>query len=146
MISQTAEYALRALVCLGEAKGKAMTTEEIAGQAHTPFGYLVKIMAKLSRSDLVHAQRGRHGGFTLSRDPKLISIMDVLTLFETASRPQACPRHDPHNQKPCPLYQHIHIGYDRCQSYWRGISLAKLCRPRRVSRSQRLEKEAITEA
>ncbi|MCU0981083.1 MAG: Rrf2 family transcriptional regulator [Pirellulaceae bacterium] len=67
MISQTAEYALRAIVYLADQRGSPRTTAQIAEATQVPPGYLAKVMQSLSRTKLVHSQRGLNGGFTLTR-------------------------------------------------------------------------------
>ena len=70
MISQTVEYALRAVVYLADQGEAARTTQQIAEATRVPPAYLSKVMQGLSRGKLVHSQRGLHGGFTLAREPK----------------------------------------------------------------------------
>ena len=53
MISQTAEYALRAIVYLADNPTDAQTAEAIAKGTKVPVGYLAKIMQGLARSGLV---------------------------------------------------------------------------------------------
>jgi hypothetical protein len=65
VISQTAEYALRAIVYLADQDGDARTTAQIAKATQVPAGYLAKVMQNLSRSGVVKSQRGLNGGFTL---------------------------------------------------------------------------------
>jgi len=48
MISQTAEYALRAIVFLADQQGTARTTAQIAEVTQVPPGYLAKVMQSLS--------------------------------------------------------------------------------------------------
>src|SRR5689334_18543405 len=67
MVSQTAEYALRAVVCLGNQAGTPLTTQQIAEVTRVPVGYLAKVMQALGRGGIVSSQRGLHGGFTLAR-------------------------------------------------------------------------------
>ena len=87
MISQTAEYALRAIVYLADQRGSPRTTAQIAEATQVPPGYLAKVMQSLSRTKLVHSQRGLNGGFTLTRDPaglpmlEIIGAVDTLTLY-----------------------------------------------------------------
>lgn len=69
MISQTTEYALRAIVYLGVDRGAAKTTAEISDGIKAPVAYLSKIMMGLTRAHLVGSQRGLHGGFILAREP-----------------------------------------------------------------------------
>ncbi len=50
MISQTAEYALRAATCLAAAGGKPLTNRQIAKLAKIPAGYLSKVLQALRRA------------------------------------------------------------------------------------------------
>ncbi|MEO6809766.1 MAG: Rrf2 family transcriptional regulator, partial [Isosphaeraceae bacterium] len=67
MISQTAEYALRAIVFLGGHVGRPATTRQIAATTKVPVGYLSKVLQSLGKAGLVDAQRGLHGGYVLAR-------------------------------------------------------------------------------
>lgn len=122
MISQTAEYALRAMVLLTESGETPIPTDVIAKETHAPFGYLVKIMAKLSRAGLVIAQRGRHGGFVLARSAKEISLNDILTVADPVTRDLRCPIHG----DASPLYIHLRAGCERSRDYWRKVTLHRL--------------------
>ena len=64
MISQTAEYALRAMVFLAM-RESAATNEQIAQVTKVPPGYLSKILQQLGKAKLVSSQRGLGGGFVL---------------------------------------------------------------------------------
>jgi Rrf2 family transcriptional regulator, nitric oxide-sensitive transcriptional repressor len=134
VISQTAEYALRAMTCLAEVYGNALTTSEIAEKTGTPFGYLVKIMARLSHANLVTARRGRNGGFVLSSNPVNISMLDVLQITDPNIR-NLC---DQRQASPVPkrdrLQSHVRTGCDRGLDYWQRIPLAKLVRTKRGSK------------
>ena len=63
MISQTAEYALRAVVFLSMNVDAAFTTQQIAVATKVPAAYLSKVMQSLVRAGLVRSQRGLGGGF-----------------------------------------------------------------------------------
>jgi Rrf2 family protein len=77
MISQTVEYALRAVVFLADQR-EPRTTQEIAERTKVPAPYLAKVMQSLNRANLVHSQRGLHGGFTLAKSPGQLTIWDVV--------------------------------------------------------------------
>ena len=81
MISQTAEYALRAMVFLAT-QNKAVTGLQIAEITKVPPGYLSKLMHKLVQAKLVLSQRGIGGGFVLSKKPSEISILDVVNAVD----------------------------------------------------------------
>ena len=74
MISQTAEYALRAIVYLADQEGQPRTTAQIAEATQVPAGYLAKVMQALSKVRLVNSQRGLNGGFTLTRDANELTM------------------------------------------------------------------------
>ncbi|TWT82380.1 HTH-type transcriptional regulator IscR [Planctomycetes bacterium CA13] len=90
MISQTAEYALRAIVCLAD-QAAPKTTAAIADQTRVPAGYLAKVMQGLSRSGVVHAQRGLHGGFVLVRPADQLTVIDVINAVDPIRRFHECP-------------------------------------------------------
>ena len=52
MISRTAEYALRAAVCLAESDGQPLTASQIAEASQVPVDYLAKVMRALGRAKL----------------------------------------------------------------------------------------------
>ncbi len=64
MISQTTEYALRAMVYLTMKPGAA-TSEKIAEVTMVPPGYLCKILQKLAKEGLILSQRGLGGDMNL---------------------------------------------------------------------------------
>lgn len=58
MISQTAEYALRAVVFLSKNADMAYTTDQIAKVTHVPAPYLSKVLQPLIKARIVQSQRG----------------------------------------------------------------------------------------
>ncbi|MCC6580661.1 MAG: Rrf2 family transcriptional regulator [Phycisphaeraceae bacterium] len=91
MFSQTAEYALRAVVWLAGHRENAQAATQIAQATQVPPGYLSKILNTLGRARLVVARRGLHGGFMLSRAPEAISILEVINAVDPIRRITACP-------------------------------------------------------
>ena len=81
MLSQTLEYALRAVVFLTKAAPGASTTEEIAREMHIPRPYLKKIPQNLGRAGIVRSRRGNRGGVALARHPRDLTILDVSIHF-----------------------------------------------------------------
>ncbi len=108
MISQTAEYALRAIVCLADCGQPAMTTQEIASVTQVPSGYLSKVLSALGRAGLVQAQRGLHGGFSLSRPPAELTVLDVVNAVDPIRRIHSCPLGlASHGVNLCPLHRRL---------------------------------------
>ena len=91
MISQTAEYALRAVVLLGSQPGRPMTTQEVARLSQVPAGYLSKVLQSLGRSGLVEARRGLGGGYVLTRPLEQLTVYDVVHAVDPLKRIHHCP-------------------------------------------------------
>lgn len=103
MISQTAEYALRAVVCLAE-QTLPKTTAELAQMTQIPAGYLSKVMQGLIRAGLVESQRGLHGGFVLAISANELTVLRVVNAVDPIRRFHRCPR-GLHGIHLCPLHR-----------------------------------------
>lgn len=107
MISQTAEYALRAVVYLAGQEGPR-TTVQIAETTQVPAGYLAKVMQSLGRGRVVKSQRGLNGGFTLAQEPSELSILAVVNAVDPIQRFAECPLGIPsHGRRLCPLHHRL---------------------------------------
>lgn len=91
MISQTAEYALRAAVFLAMNRQKAFTVHEIAKVTKVPAAYLSKVLQSLAKADIVRSQRGMGGGFCIAVDPEKVTILDVVNAVDPIHRIRTCP-------------------------------------------------------
>ena len=107
MISQTAEYALRAIVYLADKGDVPQTTQQIAEVTRVPAGYLAKVMQTLGRSGIVRAQRGLHGGFTLAVAPGELTVLDVVQAVDPVQRIEHCPLGIPSHKSLCPLHARL---------------------------------------
>ena len=125
MISQTAEYALRAMVFLAMHRGEPSTVETIGRSTRIPAGYLAKIMQHLSRAGFTTAQRGLHGGFLLVRDPADITLLDVFQAVDPVQRIRTCPQNDP-NLQLCGLHRTLELAVEAGEAILRGASLATI--------------------
>jgi Rrf2 family protein len=106
MISQTAEYALRAIVYLADQDREPRTTAYIAEATQIPAGYLAKVMQSLSRARLVHSQRGLNGGFTLTKEPEELTILEIVNTVDPLRRFHECPL-GLHGTNLCPLHRRL---------------------------------------
>src|SRR6516165_4767697 len=105
VISQTAEYALRAVVALGSQRGGPMTTQDIASRTRVPAGYLSKVLQALGRAGLVEGQRGLGGGFALARPMQEMTVLDVINAVDPLQRIERCPLGRPdHKVRMCALH------------------------------------------
>lgn len=127
MLSQTAEYALRAIVFLADHHGQANTAEVIAETTKVPLGYLAKILQGLARSGLVVSQRGLYGGFTLLRSPSDVTIYDVVQATDPIIRIETCPLGLPnHGSDLCPLHRRLDSAAQAIETAFRRTTIASL--------------------
>jgi Rrf2 family protein len=91
MISQGAEYALRAVICLAQQPGRSLTTQQVAEATHVPVGYLAKLLQLLARARIVTSQRGLNGGFVLARLPASLTLLDIVRVVDSSHRIDTCP-------------------------------------------------------
>jgi Rrf2 family protein len=127
MISQTVEYALRAIVYLADQGEEARTTQQIAEATKVPAAYLSKVMQGLSRAKLVHSQRGLHGGFTLAHEPKDVTLWDVVQAIEPIERIRECPLGlVSHRLRLCPLHKRLDDAIALIERAFRDTTIAEV--------------------
>ena len=127
VISQTAEYALRAAVFLGSAPGASRPVREIAEVTHIPASYLTKILGLLGRAGIVKSQRGPNGGFILGRDPESVTVLDVIRGVEPWLGLETCPLGLPeHSGRLCLLHQRLSEAYRQIEGAFRATTLKDL--------------------
>ena len=82
-LSTKGRYGLRALIDLAIHSQKApVSLNSISQRQYISERYLEQLMAKLKKEGLVKSVRGAGGGYLLGRDPKEISVGDVLRALE----------------------------------------------------------------
>jgi Rrf2 family transcriptional regulator, nitric oxide-sensitive transcriptional repressor len=127
VLSQTCEYALRAVVFLADHQGEANTTEAIAEVTKIPVGYLAKIMQILAKAGLVSSQRGLHGGFTLERSPKDITMYEVMQCIDPIARITECPlKYAEHGTNLCSLHRRLDNAMQAVEVAFRKTTIAQL--------------------
>ena len=108
MISQTAEYAIRSVVCLAKYREASLTTKQIAKVTKVPVSYLSKVLQSLARSGIVRSQRGLHGGFTLAKPPEDLSLLDIINAVDPVKHIEQCPLDlEDHGIDLCPLHKRL---------------------------------------
>jgi Rrf2 family protein len=108
MLSQTVEYALRAMVYLAMESPATRTTEEIADATKVPRAYLAKILQGLNRASLIQTQRGIGGGISLTKTPAELTILGVINAVDPIRRITTCPLGiSAHGTRLCPLHSRL---------------------------------------
>jgi Rrf2 family nitric oxide-sensitive transcriptional repressor len=129
MISQTAEYALRAIAHLSSRPEEAQTTQQIADVTRVPLPYLSKVLQALSRAGLIRAQRGVHGGFLLRHSPETLTVYDVVQAVDPLQRIRTCPLGlEAHGTHLCPLHRRLDDALSQVEQAFRDSTIADLLR------------------
>ncbi|MFH5804327.1 Rrf2 family transcriptional regulator [Alienimonas sp. DA493] len=108
MLTQTAEYALRAAVLLADRHPDATPLGDLTDAARVPGPYLSKVMTQLVRAGLVRSRRGVGGGYTLAVPPTEVTILTVVDAVDPVRRIETCPLDLPsHGVRLCPLHARL---------------------------------------
>lgn len=87
-LTTRSEYALLALIYLGRNQTDGpIASARIAEAQKIPLKYLEQIMSAMQRSGYVSSIKGQHGGYRLARNPREISLAQVIRLFDGALAP-----------------------------------------------------------
>lgn len=125
MISQTVEYALRAIVTIAQHQGNPCTARQISEITRVPAPYLSKLMQGLVRASIVSSQRGLHGGFVLAQEPNVLTIWNVVEAVEPFRRIHCCPLGiESHGSTLCPLHRRLDDAMEMVEQQFRGTTIA----------------------
>lgn len=80
-LTRAADYAIRMLIQLASG-GSERTSLELAKRLNIPFNHIAKIVQNLSRNGYLITKKGKGGGISLARDPKKISVYDIVSAIE----------------------------------------------------------------
>jgi len=82
-INRQTDYAVRVVLALAKrGEGIRLSSAGIQQEMLIPKAFMGRIVARLSRQGLINTFPGRDGGLCLPRHPSLISLKDVVELFE----------------------------------------------------------------
>ena len=81
-ITRQADYAVRAVMHLANNGDHRTATSTIAEEQRIPPSFLAKIISQLSIAGLLHTSRGARGGVTLAREPREITLLEVIEAID----------------------------------------------------------------
>ena len=127
MLSQTVEYALRAVAALAQAGAEPRTVAQLAKQTKTPAAYLGKVLQELRRAGIVASRRGAGGGVALARDPAGLSMLEVVNAVEPIKRIRSCPlKLAAHGVRLCPLHRRLDNALASVEAAFAGVTVAEV--------------------
>jgi Rrf2 family protein len=82
-LTREGDYGIRSVLYLARQPYKKISfVTEISEEYKIPRSFLAKILQKLVKAKIVRSYRGVKGGFSLARQAKDISVLDVLEAIE----------------------------------------------------------------
>jgi len=126
MLSKTAEYALRAILCLAGRPDQPKSADALAKKTQVPRSYLTRVLQDLTAAGLVQSRPGPGGGYELAGDPGEVTILDVVNAVSPLERIRHCPLGITSHTKLCPLHHELDRAYAATESAFRGVTLKNL--------------------
>lgn len=126
MLSKTAEYALRAVACLGNQHGASVSADQLAVQTKVPRRYLTRVLQDLAAAGLVQSRPGPGGGYELCRATDELTILDVVNTVAPMERIRSCPLGLKSHTVLCPLHAELDKAYAATEKAFASVTIRQL--------------------
>ncbi|MDA0834141.1 MAG: Rrf2 family transcriptional regulator [Planctomycetota bacterium] len=126
MLSKTAEYALRLAAFLARDIEHPESADRIAEVTIVPRRYLHTVLQDLVKADLVHSRSGPGGGYSLTRTPDTITILDIVNAVSPLERIRHCPLGLPSHTRLCPLHQELDRAYAATEEAFSRVTIGQI--------------------
>lgn len=112
MLSNSCRYGIRAVIYLASQPLSSGKTgiKKISNDLVLPMPFLAKILQQLAKHKILSSSKGPHGGFSLLRDPRKITLLDIVNTIDGYDTFTNCIMHNGSCEgvekkgKHCPLH------------------------------------------
>lgn len=101
--SESVTLGIHAMVYLAAHRKGLVTLHEIAVAFHVSEAHLSKVLQRLTKAGMVKAHRGPAGGYSITKEPKEIRLLDVYEALESPITPRPCLFSETVCEQPCGL-------------------------------------------
>ena len=109
MISQTSEYALRAVICLAQHPGELHTATKIA------------------KHEVVTSKKGLHGGYGLAHSPEKLTLWTIINAVDPIKHIKSCPlKLESHGTHLCRLHKRVNDSIDMIEELFKTSTIAMI--------------------
>ena len=127
MISQTSEYALRAVICLAQHPDELHTATKIAKLTKVPDPYLSKVLLMLAKHEVVTSKKGLHGGYGLAHSPDKITLWTIINAVDPIKRIKSCPlKLESHGTHLCQLHKRVNDSINMIAELFKTSTVAMI--------------------
>src|SRR4051812_27783756 len=91
-LSKRTQYGIRALICFADAyEGGFLQAKELSAREKLPPKFLESILHALTRAKFLISKIGANGGYRPARDPKDITLGEIMTRLEERQFDEQAP-------------------------------------------------------
>ncbi len=132
VLRRNTDYGLRMMATLAEHfnNGQLISARQLAGDGHFSYQLGCKLLQKLRKPELVKSSMGPKGGFTLSKEPSKITLMEIIKVLQGGIRLNRClPGGEGCEfESDCEINTKLSCLQLYIDSYLDGITLAEIAR------------------
>lgn len=126
MLSKTAEYALRAVTCLGKESDTPISANTLAKLTKVPRRYLTRVLQDLCAVGMVRSRPGPGGGYELVIATDKLTILDIVNTVEPIQRIKKCPLGLKKHTALCPLHAELDRAYAATEAAFAAVTIEDL--------------------
>ncbi len=114
-----------------QGRGVLVTAEEVAQVYGLSSHSVARVALGLAKARILMSHRGRGGGFSLEKDPKEISLLEVIEAVDGPILPYECmlKRGACDAQPSCGVFSAIHKATKKMRDVLESISIASIACP-----------------
>jgi len=125
-LTMRSDYGAHAVIELAQHYGQGpVQCAEIAARQKIPEAYLDQLLSSLRRGGIIRSLRGPHGGHELARDPRELTLGDVVTALEGPVVPQEFV-HDDSAETACAVRNAWHAAAQASQRVLDSTTIQEL--------------------
>jgi FeS assembly SUF system regulator len=130
-ITKQTDYGIVLLTHMAVHAERQYNAPELAAEAHLPLPMASKILKLLAREGVLISHRGVHGGYSLARDPRAISMAEIIGALEGPIAITECidEAGDCVHERLCPVRSNWHRINEAVLAALSSITLAEMVHP-----------------
>ena len=136
-LNKSTRFALYSIVELSRDPEVVRSVKQISDKYGISEHHVAKVLQQLVRAGMIRSIRGIGGGFQIAVDPKEITMLDIIELFEPKTPTNGCVLLE--QEETCALPETCAIGRVFAeiqeQAYYtlKSVSIATLLSPKKIS-------------